>query len=146
MSHGRVIQVYYAAAAGSHGKVMRIYGAAAYLEFIQARLRISAAAAMSHGRTRRIYDVAAAKSYGKVTQIYGAAAMLTIEQPPWFDDNTGSPYFHNQFVRLLNFVTSCHLNVDFWHVYTISSQGNQGRLDITMATINNIDSGWVNTN
>ena len=72
--------------------------------------------------------------------------MLTIEQPPWFDDNTGSPYFHNQFVRLLNFVTLCHLNVDFWHVYTISSRGNQGRLDITMATINNIDSGWVNTN
>ena len=47
MSHGRVIQIYYAAAAGSHGKVMRIYGAAAYLEFIQARLRISAAAGMS---------------------------------------------------------------------------------------------------
>ena len=99
MSHGRVIQVYYAAAAGSHGKVRRIYGAAAYLQFIQARLRISAAAVMSHGRTRRIYDVAAAKSYGKAMQIYGAAAVLTIEQPPWFDDNTGSPYLHNQFVR-----------------------------------------------
>ena len=64
-------------------------------------LRSSAAAAMSHGRVIQIYYAAAAGSHGKVRQIYGAAAVLTIEQPPWFDDNTGSPYFHNQFVRLL---------------------------------------------